>query len=388
MQTLFQNGDEQIDRDSAPDLRAHRVRTRAVEGFDAQVLLDPFEEQFDLPAAMIQLRNGQGGGGEVVGQKDQGVAGFGIAITDAPQRGGIIAPRVKADRHDGLIKPQAGGFVERPGIAAGRAEVFLGARDKKGGALVEAMQACKVQIATIHDVERAGLPSQLVEEVHVVNTARSDNDDGGKVALQGEQRVEFDGGFAAAEGGPREQRETQVNGGGVQRVSGGLEFDAETLTRVQRGGLLDQDVGEVSEDAPVAFFVGIGQRAARGGLADAGVIELWAKGSQTGFDVAQTFTPGQLGECQHEELFVSWQLADAEVAVVTGDTLVELIFGEEVEELGENRATFVHREKQRQRAVEHPRKPVLELKSKKGRTAMEHQFYRTNIAVRKNLTGQ
>ena len=77
MQAFFQNGDEQVNGDGAPDLSAHGVRTRTVEGFDAQMLLDPFEEQFDLPAAMIQLRNGQGGRGEIVGQKDQRLAGLG-----------------------------------------------------------------------------------------------------------------------------------------------------------------------------------------------------------------------------------------------------------------------------------------------------------------------
>ena len=86
-------------------------------------------------------------------------------------------------------------------------------------------------------------------------------------------------------------------------------------------------VGEVGKDAPVPFFVGVGQGAAGGGLADAGVIEFRAEGRQTGFDVAQTFAPGQLGEGQHEELFVGGQFADAEVAVVTGDTLVEFVFG-------------------------------------------------------------
>ncbi len=90
MQTFFENGDEQGNRDGAPDLGAHRVLARAVKSFDAQMLLDPFEEQFDLPAAMIQLRNGQGGRGEVVGQKDQRLAGHGIAIADAEQRVGII----------------------------------------------------------------------------------------------------------------------------------------------------------------------------------------------------------------------------------------------------------------------------------------------------------
>src|ERR1035437_7509405 len=183
--------------------------------------------------------------------------------------------------------------------------------------------------------------------------------------------MKFDGGFGTAEGGPRKQREAQVNGGGVQRVSGGLEFKAERFVGVERGGLLDEDVGEVGEDTPVAIFVGIGQRAAGGGLADAGVIEFRAEGRQTGFDVAQTFAPGQLGESEHEELFVGGQLADAEVPVITRDTLVELVFWEEVEELGEDSATFVHKVKNRRNAGRHPQRIVAKLKSKNDRTAKE-----------------
>ena len=49
MNPFFQDGDEQINGDGAPDLNAHGVLARAVESFDAEMLLDPFEEQFDLP---------------------------------------------------------------------------------------------------------------------------------------------------------------------------------------------------------------------------------------------------------------------------------------------------------------------------------------------------
>ena len=122
-----------------------------------------------------------------------------------------------------------------------------------------------------------------------------------------------------------------------------MEFKAEGLVGVKRGGLLDEDLSEVGEEAPVAFFIGVGQRAARDGLADAGVIESRAEGGQTGFNVAEAFAPGQLGEGQDEEVFVSGEFADAEVAVVTGDTLVELVLGEEIQKLGEDGATLVHK---------------------------------------------
>ena len=187
---------------------------------------------------------------------------------------------------------------------------------------------------------------------------------------------------------PLEKTESVQECFNTLRLGGRLEFEAERFVGVKGGGLLDEDVGEVGKDAPVAFFVGFGQRAAGGGLADAGVIEFRAEGRQTGFDVAQTFAPGQLRKSQHEELFIGGQFADAEVAVITGDTLVELVFGEEVEELGEDGATFVHKVENRQLAVEHPRKVVAKLKSKKDQTERKCRFYRAEIAVMKILIGQ
>ena len=167
-----------------------------------------------------------------------------------------------------------------------------------------------------------------------------------------------------------------------------MEFKAKGFIDVERGGLLDEHLPEIGKDVPVPLFVGHRQRIAGGGLPDADMIELRAEGRQAGFDVAQTFAPRQLGERQDEELFIGGQLADAEVAVVTGDTLVEFVFGEAVEELGEDGATFVHKVKNRRLAGEHPRGVIAELKSKNDRTTKICRFYQAEIVVRKTLTGQ
>ena len=78
----------------------------------------------------------------------------------------------------------------------------------------------------------------------------------------------------------------------------------------------------------------------------------------------------------------------AEVAVVTGDTFVELVFGAGSRGVGRRRYGLRSQGGKPQQAVEHPRKVVAELKSKKVRTAIERRFYRNEIAVRKNLTGR
>ena len=124
----------------------------------------------------------------------------------------------------------------------------------------------------------------------------------------------------------KKEREAEVNGGGVQRIGGGLEFKAECSIGVEPAGLLDEDLGEIGKDAPGPFFVGHRQGVTGGGLPDAGLIEFRAKGRQTGFDVAQTFAPSQLGE---------------------------------------GGAIIVHQVKNRSNAGSHPQGIVAELKSKK-----------------------
>ena len=52
-ETFLDDGDEDVNGNRDPDLRLHRVVRRAVEPFDPKMLLDPLEEKFDLPAALV-----------------------------------------------------------------------------------------------------------------------------------------------------------------------------------------------------------------------------------------------------------------------------------------------------------------------------------------------
>jgi hypothetical protein len=69
---LFQDGNKDEDRQGNPDLRVDRVERGAIEGLDAQMLFDPFEEQFDLPARAIDLGDRDSIQQEVVCEKDRG----------------------------------------------------------------------------------------------------------------------------------------------------------------------------------------------------------------------------------------------------------------------------------------------------------------------------
>ena len=76
---LLENGHEHVDRDRDPDLRLHRVGRDAEEGFDLQALLDPLEEELDLPSAAVEMKDRECREGEVVGDARDLLPGFKVA---------------------------------------------------------------------------------------------------------------------------------------------------------------------------------------------------------------------------------------------------------------------------------------------------------------------
>ena len=103
MELLFDDGNQHVGGHGAPDLRLHRVFARAQKTLDAQMLLDPFEEQLYLPAAFVQRGNGQRRQCRVVGQKYQRLARHGIFVSDTSQMFGIVAGHVKTVEPNRLV---------------------------------------------------------------------------------------------------------------------------------------------------------------------------------------------------------------------------------------------------------------------------------------------
>ena len=112
MKLLLDDGDEHVGRHGAPDLRLDRILAGAEEFLDAQMLLDPLEEQFHLPAAFVERRDGQGWQRRVVGEEDQGLAGIRILEANTTQVLGIVPGDVKTIHLNGRIyDPFVGRFL-------------------------------------------------------------------------------------------------------------------------------------------------------------------------------------------------------------------------------------------------------------------------------------
>ena len=110
---LSGDGDEGINTHGDPQLGANRVLRASVKGFDAQVLLEPFEEQFNLPALLVELGDQQSSQREVIGQKDQVTGVLSIVEAYPAQFVWIVFSGVEAGERDGLVTAQPCGFIHR-----------------------------------------------------------------------------------------------------------------------------------------------------------------------------------------------------------------------------------------------------------------------------------
>jgi hypothetical protein len=114
------------------------------------------EEQFDLPTAFVELRDGQSREQKIVGQKGKAFFGLGIDIADTPQRIGVTMCGNKTFQPNGLIAAHSRGRVDRTRREAVEGEIFPGANDEKSRALRQRIEAREIEIGAVHQVERAG----------------------------------------------------------------------------------------------------------------------------------------------------------------------------------------------------------------------------------------
>ena len=80
IKALLKNGDQHINGNSDPNLAFDSIFRSPKKRFDPQMLLDPFEKKFDLPAVTIQISHSLCRNDKVVGQKIEGPAGLCIVV--------------------------------------------------------------------------------------------------------------------------------------------------------------------------------------------------------------------------------------------------------------------------------------------------------------------
>ena len=324
MQTFFDDSDEDVSTNCDPYLRLYCIFAGAQKGFDTQMLLDPFEEQFDLPALLVKCRDHLWFECKVVGQKSEPFSGL-VLDNDAAQGCGIILARSDQWQDTSLIADDiAGGSIDRVRVAPFELGIAFCPCDEEGVHRMQPIQSCEIEIAAIHQVIRTWFDHQIVEQIDFVGLAVGDVNEAGNGSAQVEQRMQFDGCFGGSKRCPRIHRQTQIDSGGIEGIHRRIEIDAKRFAGIQRARHRNQVLRKIGVDLPGSRRVRIGQRiAGNRRTAKSHVVQPMGLGAQIDFDIAQRFPISQLCECHGEELIQTRKILDLVFASMSSDTSSE-----------------------------------------------------------------
>jgi hypothetical protein len=103
IRAFIDNGYIHIDGDGDPDSGLDLVFRGCEEGLEPEVLHDPLEEDFDMPAAFVEQGDAHGKQHNVIGQEGQMLFLLGVNVFHQAKVVGIVLQEERGDQQDGLV---------------------------------------------------------------------------------------------------------------------------------------------------------------------------------------------------------------------------------------------------------------------------------------------
>ena len=216
---LIETGHHQVNADCDPDLRSHGVLSCAEKCFDAQVLFDPLEEQFDLPAAFVNGSDGLCWQIEVICQEDQALSSLGIKEADTSEFFRVVSFTFVSSQPNGLIAAQTAGLVDWTRLTQAKSHIAFCPDDKVGVRAFDSKESGKVQVSTVKDIDASWFKKHPIHKVNVMNRSVCNMHEDRYRTSQINLSVELNRSFGSAEMSPRKHRQTQINRGGIDGIN-------------------------------------------------------------------------------------------------------------------------------------------------------------------------
>lgn len=218
-QIVFDNAHEAICNYSHVDLYADGVFIITPKTLYSEMLLYPFEEQFDLPSIFVKQSNGRSRQNEVVSVKSESCVKFRCEVNYSSKQGGIFFKIVFTRKTDGLITQNIVCLVQSvfPFKNFITTMSFLTNYEKRVH-VVDTEQTCKVKVAFVKDIAGKRFIFDIIHGIDIMHFClryeKCDRYLGRNVQLG----VNLDSGFRTFKQCPIKQRKTQGNGGRIESI--------------------------------------------------------------------------------------------------------------------------------------------------------------------------
>lgn len=324
-------------------MRPYRILRFAPEDFDLEVALHPLEKQFDLPASFVEIGDLLRGEDEVVREEDVGVLRLLIIELHAPQEIGVVLIGLRARQTNRLIAAQSRRSIDGSRVETLPLRVPFRSRDEETTFLVNGMESLKIEVTSVQDIARTGLNGQDIEDIHVMHRSVCDVDKRWQIAPQVEEGMGFHRSFRFPEMCPREDRQTEINGGGIECVEPAVKtVEKGIIILVERTSTLDERLREGFVDPPVPLLIGVVQGGEFDGTREAQVVQLFRMGVETENDAACTLAKRELPEDETQELLPARKRFHRMITSKLLDALLECVTRENARDLAEDVGAGVH----------------------------------------------
>jgi hypothetical protein len=304
-------------------------------------LLDPLEEQFDLPSPLIDGSDCQRRQIEVIAQEDQSPSCISIEKADTSQSTGIVSLALFGAQSNDLIAAQPCGLIDWSGLTNVESGVAFSPDGKVGAGAFDSKESGKVEVSSVEDIDASGLNMHLIHEVDIMHGTVCDLDKDWDRTGQVDLCMEFYRSFGLTEMSPREHRQAQINGGSIHSINHLIDIQSVGIIGIQAAGFTDQYLSEGFIYAPVSILVCVGQISSGDIAPDTHRIEM-RTASQAGLYVSKTFPESDLSESHRKKLISGSHTPACSRHWVKLHAAIELLAVDEVGDLSENEVSRVH----------------------------------------------
>jgi hypothetical protein len=338
---LLETGHQQVSANRNPYLGLHGIFSVPVEPADAEVLFDPLEKELYLPTALIKLSDGGCGEREVIGQENQSFTGFRINEADAPEPFGVDLFALGRFEPNNLVTSQPVSFIHRVGTGNVELEVDFGSGHKEGVGLANSKKAFEIDVSSVDYVDASSLKLDFVQEVDVMDLSSADADKDWDGALNLHLSVHFDGRLGLSEMSPWEQRQTQIDRGGIDRIDHLIQVQIHFVAGIETLRLSDEDLRQGFVGSPITVFIGVGQVGSGHIASNAHGMEVFAA-FQARFNISKAIPKGELGEDHTKELISRSHCLTGSWHWIPADATLKFLAVDEIRNLRKNQPSSIH----------------------------------------------
>lgn len=260
LEVVLNDSDETVCDDGNMNLNMHRIIAFSPERFDPEVLLDPFEEQLDLPPILVKESNVLGGKIEVVRIVSERAVKVWSIVDDTPDFSRILL-LVLFLREDNCLVAQDVVRSVKEVFAINNLIVrtFFLTNDKEGSGYGNLVKSGEVKVASVKDIACQRLVREPVHGVDIMHVGIGNPVEHGNLRDDIHLRVDLDARLRTSELRPTKERHTEVDCCGVHGIEPAVQFKFSCNPSLLRKK--HHMEGKLLKDAVVSEVVSLGKRA-------------------------------------------------------------------------------------------------------------------------------